>query len=142
MSVRVKDRKMEKKVFQVNLKARKLATHTRMIVQNDNIFKPEYDATGELRKRLIDTSLNIFLYCWRANNIRVTSSYNYWKRHNYQQNALDLCVDMLALIDLAYRQFHLRYKKVAYWFRITIEVKKMIYVWFQNDRKRYSSYRK
>lgn len=118
--------------------ARELAMHTIRICTNENIFLPIYKEA--LTDKLINMSISIYLNVWSANNVRVTGSNEWSRRHTLQQQALMSCESMLALIGLSRQVFHLRNKKVNYWSKLLINTENSIRKWERSDVKRFSKF--
>ena len=118
--------------------ARELAMHTIRICTNENIFLPIYKEA--LTDKLINLSLSIYLNVWSANNVRVTRSNEWLRRHTLQKQALLSCESMLALIGLSRQVFHLRSKKVNYWSKLLIDIENSIRKWEKSDIKRFSKF--
>ncbi len=134
MSVTANRRKSGK--LEVLTKANELCTYTIKICVNPNIFLPEFQ--NALTDDIIKTSKNIFLYAWKANNVVVGRNYeNKISRLNYQEIAIDSCNDLLALMQIAQKLFHLKSKRIAYWGDLTIEVRAMLRAWKNSDERRY-----
>ena len=113
-----------------------LALHTIKLCQNEKIFLPEYKEA--ITDRLLDTSMNIYLNTYRANNINATKNIkNYNERDSRQRAAISLCGDLLALINLAKRAFHLRSNKVNFWIGKVVSAKKLLIKWNEADYERY-----
>ena len=109
-------------------KAMDLALHTIKICNNKNIFKEEYQ--DALTNDIIRCAKDIYIYAWDANNVYVKKGEDGWiERVQLQTKALTKCNELLALINLARRLFHLKGGKVRYWSEMTIGAKKLIYKW-------------
>lgn len=105
-----------------------LALHTIKICNNKNIFTEEYQ--DALTNDIIRCAKDIYIYAWDANNVYVKKGEDGWKeRVQLQTKALTKCNELLVLINLARRLFHLKGGKVRYWSEMTIEAKKLIYKW-------------
>jgi len=124
--------------LEVITKALGLASHTILITKNPNVFKPEYNLA--ITEDLIHTAKDIYISVWTANNIRVNHDHdNAVERIRLQKHAALQCNNLLAMIQLAQRIFHLPTKRVKYWAGLTLEVRSYIRRWNESDRKRYSS---
>lgn len=104
-------------------KARDLTAHTLKICSNKNIFSEEY---SYLTQKLVDTSLDIYLMARRANNIKVTNLTERNHRRFQQDVAISESDELLALIDLAKRVFHLKSNKVNFWIAMVEETKMLL----------------
>lgn len=119
--------------FEVLIKTRDLAAYTINICCNENTFKPQY--RDAITNKIIEISTDIFLQCWTANNIRLTAE-NIRKRQGYQQEAILQCNNLLALIQIAQKVFHLTTKRIKFWGEQIIEARNLIQKWKESDRKR------
>ena len=119
--------------------ARDHAKYVIQITNNPKIFLPEYNSA--ITSDLILQAKDINRCIWAANNIRVSSTYDYQLRHNYQKQALLTCITLLADIDIAKVVFHLSSKRIKYWTELIIEIKNKLKQWIQSDVTRYSQYR-
>ena len=119
----------------VIVKARKLAIHTLQITQNTEKFPPEYWVP--LTSDIVSAAKNIYIDCWTANNIRVSSEAHLERRAELQTRAILNCNNLLALMELAYKLFHFETKKLKDWGRKTTECRTLIRAWRESDRKRY-----
>lgn len=140
MSVHKNDQGVGK--FQVHEKARALAAYTIHITSNPNIFPPEYNAA--ITNKINAVALDIQTSTWTANNIMVRGDNArelYLERRKYQEQAAVDCNILLSLIDLAWKVFHLKSKRVHYWSELTIEARNLIRAWHNSDTKRFSEYR-
>ena len=140
MSVHKSDQGIGK--FQVHEKARALAAYTIHITSNPNIFPPEYN--NAIINKINATALDIQTSTWTANNIMVkgdNAKELYLERRKNQEKAAVDCNILLSLIDLAWKVFHLKSKRVRYWSGMTIEVRNLIRAWHNSDTKRYAEYR-
>ena len=100
------------------------------------IFLPEYKET--ITDRLLDTSMSIYLNAYRANNINASKDVRKWnERDSRQRAAISMCGDLLALINLAKRAFHLRSNKVNFWIGKVVSAKKLLIKWNEADYGRY-----
>lgn len=135
MSVTEDNRKEGK--LKVCVLARKVANHTLVVTANEKIFVPRFQ---KLTDELIKTALGISMHCWTANNIRVTCRDDWLERNRLQKLAVRECDELLALIDIARPQFHLRLQKVRHWGLLAVEAKQYIKAWNEKDKARYSKF--
>ena len=136
MSVNKSDR--SKSELATAVKARELACYTIQITSNDKIFLQKYRSA--LTDKIIADAVNIYRCVWKANNIRVNKSAEAWRRRSvFQQEAKELCDDLLALMGIAKQLFHLTSKRIEYWTGLTIEAKTMIIAWHRKDSDRYKN---
>ena len=109
-------------------KAMDLCLHTIKICNNKNIFLEEYQ--NALTNDIIRCAKDIYIYAWDANNVYLAKDGSGREaRLALQGRALQKCNELLALINVARRLFHLKGNKVRYWSGLTIETKKLIYKW-------------
>ena len=140
MSVHKNDQGVGK--FQVHEKARALAAYTIHITSNPKIFPPEYNAA--ITNKINAVALDIQTSTWTANNIMVRGDNArelYLERRKYQEQAAIDCNILLSLIDLAWKVFHLKSKRVRFWSEMTIEARNLIRAWHNSDTKRFAEYR-
>ena len=119
-------------------KAMDLAVHTIQICKNKNIFTEEYQ--DALTNDIIKCAKDIYVYAWDANNIYVTPDNGRWEtRKRMQLIAINKCNELLALINIARRLFHLKGKKVRYWSQLTIDTRQMLHKWYESNAKKYGT---
>ena len=118
-------------------KAMDLAIHTIKVTANEKIFKPEFQAA--LTSDIIRCAKDVYICTWNANNVYVSKeNRKRWpERERLQYAAILKCNELLALINLARRLFHLRSNKVEYWSALVIEARKLIRAWHEADAARY-----
>ncbi len=132
------ERKME-----VFTKANDLAMYTIKICNNPKVFLPEYRSA--LTDDIVGTAKDIFMFAWDANGIRVTDRdgniipEKYAERRRFQEISIRKCNDLLALMQMAQRLFHLKTKRIKYWGQMTIEVRGLLQKWKESDVKRYKA---
>lgn len=132
MSVRAPDRKPGK--LDVNTKAKGFCKHTLTITSNRNVFYKGYD---DVLTQIRQAAIDIHKYCWIANNIRVDNNVDrYYRRIELQARAVDTCVALGALIDLAKGLWHLSGSKVKYWNDLLVDLRKNISAWHSSDVQR------
>lgn len=117
-------------------KAMEVAVHTIKLCSNKNIFTEKYQEA--LTSDIIKCAKDIYIYAWTGNNIYVRRGDGSWpEREKYQRAAIAKCNELLALINIARRLFHLKGKKVRYWSSLTIEARKLIQKWREANAKQY-----
>ena len=117
-------------------KAMEVALHTIKITNNKKIFTEEYQEA--LTNDIICCAKNIYVYAWNGNNIYVTKENGRWKeRQKYQYAAITKCNELLALINIARRLFHLKGNKVRYWSQMTLECRALLARWHEANAKQY-----
>ena len=113
-----------------------LAQHTLKICANENIFTSEFKPT--VTDRITNTVTNIYLNAFMANKIYVDKDVRKWNERDSRQRAAILqCDELLALINLAKRTFHLRTNKVGYWVKKTVSTRELLKKWNDSDYERY-----
>lgn len=137
----VPEGKRGKRKMEVFTKANELANYTIKICCNKKVFLPEYQ--NSMTDDIIRTAKDIFIKAWSANGIRVTDSQGkvnqekYAERRKLQETSIRNCNDLLALMQMAQRLFHLKTKRIKYWGKMTIEVRELLKKWKDADTKRY-----
>jgi hypothetical protein len=123
--------------FGVTVAAEQLAHYSDQITDNQKNFPPGQGTA--LVKSLKQWSLEIYMYCYRANYIRVEGRADYMERRRFQDMAIQRCEDMLPVLQLAKRRYHLSTKRMLYWGGMVIDVRDKIRAWKESDRKRYAN---
>lgn len=117
-----------------------LHEHTMQVTDGKKFSdKPAY---RELVSSICRTSERMFIDAFTANNIYVKSTQTYEKRIDCSTNAILGCNSLLALIELAYRIYHLRGKQVVFWANMVIEARDELSAWRKSDKDRYKGYSK
>lgn len=130
----VKDTPFNNKCYAVDATL-DLALHTLKICGNENIFTPEYK---EITYRIIDDSIGIYLNADRANRINAIKNPGEWsERDSRQRAAIAKCNELLSLINLSKRAFHLRNNKVDYWTGKVVSTRNLLEKWYDADCKRH-----
>ena len=127
--------------FSLLIRAEKLARYTITITANEKVFIPEYRRA--ITDDIVRLGKDIYIKLRTANDIRVRKDGKYQKqdwqeRRRLQQEAIHCCYSLLALIDIAFRLFHLSSKRVKYWGGLVVEIRNRIQKWMESDNKRYS----
>ena len=118
-------------------KALDLADYTITITANPKIFLPEYQKA--LTDDINRIALAIYIDAWTANNILVRNAENFAERKRLQERAARNCNNLLALMQLAQKVFHLKLKRIQFWGEKTLNVRNLLRAWKESDYKRYSS---
>lgn len=119
-------------------KAMDLALHTIKICNNKNIFKVEYQEA--LTNDIIKCAKDIYVFSWNGNNVYVTKNNGRWEqREKLQLASISKCNELLALINIARRLFHLKGSKVKYWSQMTIDTRAMLRKWHEANAKQYGT---
>lgn len=117
-------------------KAMELALHTIRICKNKNVFKAEYQ--DALTNDIIRCAKDIYIYAWNGNNIYVRENNGRWpERERLQVMAISKCGELLALINIARRLFHLKGKKVRYWSQMAIDTRRLLSRWHEANARQY-----
>ena len=117
-------------------KAMELALHTIKICNNKNIFTVEYQ--DALTNDIIRCAKDIYVFAWNGNNVYVTKDNGRWEqREKLQLLAISKCNELLALINIARRLFHLKGSKVKYWSQMTIDTRMILRKWHEANAKQY-----
>lgn len=123
--------------LKVLVEALDLTDYTLTITANSKVFVPEYKSV--LTDKINELVLNIYINLFTANNIVVKSEMDARERHQLQMVAITQCNDLLALIQIAQKVFHLKLKRIKYWGSKIISVKLLIKSWARADVERYSA---
>lgn len=119
-------------------KAMELALHTIKICQNKKIFKAEYQ--DALTDDIIRCAKNIYVYAWTGNNVDMRNGAKRWpERERLQLAAISKCNELLALINVAKRLFHLRHKKEQYWSKMARDTRAVLGKWHEANKKQYGT---
>lgn len=118
-------------------KALDLADYTITITANPKIFLPEYQKA--LTDDINRIALAIYIDAWTANNILVRNAEDFAERKRLQERAARNCNNLLALVQLARKVFHLKLKRIQFWGEKTLNVRNLLRAWKESDYKRYSS---
>ena len=119
-------------------KAMELALHTIKICNNKKIFIVEYQEA--LTNDIIRYAKDIYINAWNANNIYVKKDNGSWQsREKLQKIAILKCNELLALINIARRLFHLKGNKVKYWSQMTLDTRGLIRKWMESNAKQYGT---
>ena len=119
-------------------KAMELALHTIKICSNKKIFTVEYQEA--LTDDIIKCAKNIYTYAWNGNNVYMQPGNGRWpERERYQLIAISKCNELLALINIAKRLFHLRHKKEQHWSKMTRDTRKLLSKWHEANKKQYGT---
>lgn len=113
-----------------------LADYTITITANSKIFLPEYQRS--LTDDINRIALAIYVDAWTANNIKVTNEESYMERRRLQERAARNCNNLLALMQLAQKVFHLKLKRIKFWGEKTLNVRSLLRAWRESDYKRYA----
>ena len=119
------------------LKANSLIRYTLEVTSNEKYFKPCYKA---LTDDIIHTSEAIFTKIWEAFNIRIDSYQDAKWRYRLQTEAILLCKNLLALLNIGYSIYHLRGNRVEYWTGLILDTRQSIAKWRTSDYNKYSGY--
>lgn len=145
----------EKNPFTITVNAERLANHVLTITKNTKRF-PDYtemvlkkeggekvvfiERQDSLTNWVREQAKEIFILCWSANEINLNKEpHRKGERLGKQIEAIRLCGEHLAAIQLCRRHFHLSSKKVKYWGKLTRDLMENIKGWHKRDCDRYRS---
>lgn len=120
--------------MEIFTKANELCSYTVEITANERTFDSRYSA---LTERIVDASVAIGQYLWSANNIKVVTRDDLEERRVLQRKARVKCNEMVFLIGVAKKVFHLRSKRVHYWSELVRSVRTMASAWSESDARRF-----
>ena len=133
------DRDQSKMKFDALVRAMDLADYVITITANEKVFTP--NKQNALTNTIISTAVDIYIQAYNANEIRVGDSREEWERRSEKQKvAIEKCKDMLALIQLSRKVFHLTSKRIKYWGSKAKNVKDALISWHASDTKRYEDH--
>lgn len=131
-----------------------LADHVITITDNVNKFpdfvvKERKNEDGTVTQILIqrqdsltnwvrEQAKQIFILAFTANEINLNRQP--WRKNERlakQAEAISICEEHLAAIQLCRKHFHLTNRKVSHWGKMTLEVKAAIEGWHKSDKDRY-----
>ena len=128
----VNEGERDKSKFEAVIKAMELADYVLNITDNEKNFKPGY-----LTDLIRGTAMKIFLLANHANEIKVEDEDDRAERLRSQKQAIRAANDLLALIQMSRKTFHLTSKRIKYWGGKTVYVRNAIHSWHKGDIKRY-----
>lgn len=126
--------KRKKNKLEVAVRAVELEKHTLELTSNEKMFDRKH---ATLVLRIEDVALGIGRNIWAANNVKVDSPEDLALRRSYQDAACACCTDLLHLINLAKRTFHLRRNSAHHWASMAVEVRSLCRKWKESDSRRY-----
>lgn len=105
-------------------------TTTRMIIMRQDA----------LVNRVREQAYRIFILTFTANEINLNKEpERKEERLNKQEQAIELCEEHLASIQLCRKHFHLTNKRIRYWGSMTLELRDAIKGWHKSDKTRYQN---
>lgn len=131
-----------------------LADHVITITDNVNKF-PDYiqkekkNPDGTVTQMFIqrqdsltnwvrDQAKQIYILTYTANEINLNKQpWRKDERLTKQKEAIRICGEHLAAIQLCRKHFHLSNKKVKYWGKMTRDLRSAIEGWYEKDKDRY-----
>ena len=120
--------------LEVDVLALDLCEYTLHITANPANF-PESQIS--FIEKIRNAALDIHLLCWEANNIRVGDSQErYTRRMALQNQAIDQCNRLCALIEISKKLFHMSTKRTVYWMDKVTNLRATITSWHNSDKKR------
>lgn len=131
----VLETKRKKQPLEVFVKQVNLICYTVQITSGQK-FAPKYQYQAVIVSKILAKTIDIYTFSWEANNIRVGSDKEkYRRRKELQQRAIGSCDSLLGLIMIAKTMFHLRGKQFEYWCGRVTEVKNLTQTWKEKDIK-------
>lgn len=123
--------------FQTCDKALELAVYTSNILANDKIFDTKFKSTID---RIGAEATMIYHNVRVANNIKVndyqTDTDSVQRRLTLENEALNLCDDLITDIMISHKLFHLKASRVRFWTQLTIETQNLIKSWMKSEVER------
>ena len=123
--------------FQTCDKALELAVYTSNILANDKIFDTKFKSTID---RIGAEATMIYHNVRVANNIKVndyqTDTDSVQRRLTLENEALNLCDDLITDIMISHKLFHLKASRVRFWTQLTIETQSLIKSWMKSEVER------
>lgn len=117
------------------MKTEEMITHTLHITANENVFDPKYHVLAD---KINDLAISIGKDIWEANGIRVNGNPEHWRiRHGLQDRACRHFNDLLYLIGLAKKTYHLRSRKFYAWINKVTEARDYTRKWRDSDVSKY-----
>ena len=135
----VPEGKRSQSTFEVQTKAKELASYTLTICSNEKVFPKRH--RWSLTSRIVSITLSIMENIDFANSIYVSTKEDFVLRRNAQTTALGDISKLLGLIDLAYRQFDIEGSRISYWASLVTNVQELLRAWRNADLKRFNEYR-
>lgn len=134
--------------------AMELSEYVFLITDNANKF-PEYTTTEKatesgkqivimmrqdaLVNRVREQAYQIYILAWTANEINLDKHpERKSERLDRERQAIELCNEHLAAIQLCRKRFRLSYKKIRYWGGLAFNVRNLLEKWNESDRNRYA----
>lgn len=91
-----------------------------------------------LVNRVREQAWQIYILAWTANEINIIKQpWRKDERLQKEKEAIRLCGEHLAAIQLCRRHFHLSYRKVKHWGEMVIKTRAYIEKWHESDKDRY-----
>lgn len=128
--------KRKKNTLEVAVKAVELEKHTLQLTSNEKVFDRKHLT---LVLRIEDAALGIGRNIWAANNVKVVSAEDWSLRKAHQDAACACCTELLHLIALAKRTFHLRKNSAHHWASMAVEARTLCRKWKESDSRRYGN---
>lgn len=120
------------------LEVDKMVRYTLNITSNENVFLPCYRG---LTDEIVRAAISIYSKCFEAYNVRVYDNEFYGTsvsmRNSFQREAILECKNLLNLINVAYRIYHLRGHRVKYWGSLVIDARESLTKWRKRDIEKY-----
>ncbi len=93
-----------------------------------------------LINKVREQAYQIHMLAYTANEINVgRQPRRKEERFRKQRQAIELCNEHLATIQLCRKKFHINNKRIKYWGGLTIKVRTALEKWNESDRDRYKN---
>lgn len=93
-----------------------------------------------LAERIDNIAIGIVELAWNANNVNVSRGRDSWElRSQKQREAIRKHNDLLFVMQLAKRVFHLSARKMDFWVGLVLQSEALMKAWHEGDVKRYGA---
>lgn len=130
MSVLVNKRKDGK--MMVLIKAKELAIHSLLSVQNEKYFPKRHRFT--VINKIVDYSFDIFVNLSMA--YELNSKEELEDKIKLLRKSLLLCKVLSSLLDVCKESFCIPSSKIVYWIGLSLEVKNLIFSWYTKELRK------
>ena len=114
--------------FSVTEKKNPDGTYTQVLIQKQD----------SLVNRVREQAWQIYILVWSANEINLSKQpWRKEERLKNEKDAIKICGEHLAAIQLCRRHFHLSNRKIKYWAEMTTKARNYIEKWHESDIDRY-----
>ena len=157
-------RKQKPSKLTVFEKANNFASYVLLCTANPRVFRPDLypnekykgdqiiakeleEGDGEtenifiyLINKLRDTSDEIAVYAWLANDIKVYTKGEAERRLEYELTAISACTKHVLYLSRAKRLCHIKGKKYRRWLAKVVEIQKELKAWYSSEKTRYQEF--